>query len=198
MQLPGLLKNISDRIAGLLPGAEARRTAAAAKVAAVEWKEIEYFDEKWQERIKRLAEFVPPGSSVMDLGCGKMWVRNFLVDCVYIPVDYASRGEETIVCDFNKGEFPDRNVDVAFVSGCLEYVENPRWFVDQIVNHADRCVISYCTTEAFPNPVMRSATGWKNSFDAAQIIAMFEEKSMRLIGRDFLPDSGNTLFCFVK
>jgi hypothetical protein len=198
MQLPAILKMLSDQISGLLSGTNTRQSAAVPEAAVVEWKKIEYFDERWQERIKRLAEFVPPGSSVMDLGCGKMWLRNFLVDCDYIPVDYCPRGKDTVVCDFNKGEFPEQSVDVAFVSGCLEYIDHPQWFVDQIESHAQRCVISYCTTDAFPDFVMRSATGWKNHFDRAEIISMFEAKSLRLIGLDFLPDSGNTLFCFQK
>jgi hypothetical protein len=134
----------------------------------------------------------------MDLGCGKMWLHIFLVSCKYFPVDYCQRGEDTIVCDFNKGEFPNLDVDVAFVSGCLEYVEKPQWFINQIARCARGCVISYCVTEAFPDPIQRSAMGWKSSFSTAQIIAMFEDNSMRLIDQDFLPDSGNALFSFVK
>ncbi|MBK9568932.1 MAG: hypothetical protein IPO53_02690 [Chitinophagaceae bacterium] len=39
------------------------------------WQDIEYFDDKWKERIEQMARFIKNGSSVIDLGCGPMWLK---------------------------------------------------------------------------------------------------------------------------
>lgn len=107
-------------------------------------------------------------------------------DCVYIPVDYQARGPETIVCDFNRGEFPDKQADVSFVSGCLEYIENPSWFIEQIAAHSHICVISYCSVEHFDDPAQRAAFTWKNSFDAKELVSLFLAKDMRLTAQNLI------------
>ena len=162
----------------------------------VNWKDIEYFDETWKNRIRQMAAFVPPGSRVLDLGCGEMRLREFLKDCVYIPVDYQTRGPETLVCDFNRGEFPGVLADVCFVSGCLEYIENPAWFIGQIAAHCHLCVISYCSIEHFDDPAQRSAMAWKNNFDAPGVISLFAAKGMTVTAQTFLPELKNTVFRF--
>ena len=69
--------------------------------------------------------------------------------CTYYAVDYKKRGEKSIVCDFNKYEFPIIKVDLCFVSGCLEYIEDYKWFIKEISKISNACVISYCTIENF-------------------------------------------------
>ncbi|PZR81745.1 MAG: hypothetical protein DLM68_17160 [Hyphomicrobiales bacterium] len=165
--------------------------------SAVNWKEIEYFDQTWINRVRKMAAYVPPKSRVLDLGCGEMWLREFLEDCIYIPVDYKTRSAETIVCDFNRCEFPDEQVDVAFVSGCLEYIENPFWFIEEIATHSKICVISYCSTEHFDDPAQRAALGWKNSFGSKELISLFGANDMKLTDETFLQDTKNTIFRFV-
>lgn len=50
----------------------------------------------------------------------------------YIGVDYIKRDDETIVCDFNNGEFPKVQVDTVFVSDVLEYIGDPQWFWEKL------------------------------------------------------------------
>jgi hypothetical protein len=161
-----------------------------------EWKNIEHFDESWKGRIRDMARHVPPHSVVLDLGCGKEWLREFLIDCKYIPVDYQPRSAETVVCDFNRDEFPDAQADVCFVSGCLEYIERPDWFVGEIAAHAPRCVISYCTVESFPDRKDRDALGWKNAMNRLEVVTLFENKGMRLEREE--TSMRNTVFCFAR
>jgi hypothetical protein len=99
----------------------------------------------------------------------------------YVPVDYTDRGPGTVVCDFNKRQFPDIQADVAFVSGCLEYVEDYRWFAEQVAQHVTRCILSYCTTDAFPRLEERRQYAWVNALSRQQVIELFGQAGMRLL-----------------
>lgn len=185
-----------SRLAGRFRWPLVKKEQPSSGKVPVNWKDIEYFDQTWKNRIRQMAVFVPPNCSVLDLGCGEMWLREFLTNCVYIPVDYQARGPETIVCDFNHGEFPDKHADVSFVSGCLEYIEDPPWFIGQIAAHSHACVISYCSIEHFDDPAERAALAWKNSFDAKELISLFRAVDMRVAAQTFLPETKNTVFRF--
>ena len=71
-----------------------------------------------------MAAFIPPGTlSVMDLGCGKMWLKEMLPSGYkYYGIDYTDRGKDSYVFDLNKYAFPAFNCDIIFISGCLEYI----------------------------------------------------------------------------
>jgi len=48
------------------------------------WKEMEYFDPAWKQRIETMAALIPKQSqSVLDLGCGKMWLKDYLLADVH-------------------------------------------------------------------------------------------------------------------
>lgn len=162
------------------------------------WQQIEYFDEAWKQRIRLMVQYIPVNSSVIDLGCGKMWLQEILPKgCAYYPVDYVSRGENTIVCDFNRHEFPTIKADISFVSGCLEYVNDVGWFVECIANQTNSCIISYCTTDFFPNLEERHSRTWVNHFSAQAIVAIFEKKGFALQTQDHTTTQ-NQVFVFVK
>ena len=92
----------------------------------VSWRNIEYFNKKWKVRIEKMSAFVDPNCSVVDLGCGRMWLREYLPKTVrYYPVDYEDRGAGCIVQDFNQYQYPDVDADTAFASGCQEHVNDP-------------------------------------------------------------------------
>jgi hypothetical protein len=127
------------------------------------WQNIEYFDADWKKRICKMAELIGDEKVILDLGCGKMWLRQFLgPEKVYLGCDYVKRDADTIVCDFNKYQFPDCQADLCFVSGCLEYVEDLNWFFDEIARHALVLVVSYCTYELSPDIRLRKSLGWVN------------------------------------
>lgn len=150
-------------------------------IKSTEWKDIEHFDEYWKLRIALMAKYVTPCQSVIDLGCGKMWLREYLAkDNTYIPVDYTERGEGTIICDFNKYQYPPYTANIAFVSGCLEYVKNYCWFINQISTSVSSCVISYCTIDRFPDMYQRRKCGWVNSLSKKKLINIFSKNSMKL------------------
>lgn len=163
-----------------------------------QWRDAEYFDPVWKQRIGQMAKLLPSGEQmkVMDLGCGKMWLKEFLPDRFeYIPVDYTDRGEGTILCDFNNLDFPERDVDVAFVSGCMEYVENFSLFIVQISKHAEHCLISYCSTDYTPDIAVRSARNWVNHLGESEIVTLFRDVGFELVESI---SQENTIFLFSK
>lgn len=162
-----------------------------------EWREIEYFDETWKERLKLMAKYIPEDVTIMDLGCGLMWLKEFIQCKAYYPVDYKKRNEETIVCDFNKQEFPNIKSDYIFIAGCMEYVKNATWFVNKISLHSDNCVMSYCCTDQFQDIDERKKLSWVNHLSKKEIINLFKKNGMKLMAEDKYLQH-NTIFVFVK
>jgi hypothetical protein len=158
------------------------------------WLTIEHFDESWIGRIEAMARFIPVGASVLDLGCGPMWLRELRPDLSYTGVDYTFRGPGSIVADFNKKQFPDKRCDVAFVSGCLEYVRHPQWFIVQVRHRVKRCVLSYCAVDLHGDLPARRRTGWVNDLSIAEIRENFTNQGFSLAVQVEL--DGNIIFVF--
>ena len=160
------------------------------------WSEIEYFNPEWRQRIQEMAQHIEDDESVVDLGCGQMWLRDFLAPGnTYTGVDYRQRGEDTLVCDFNQGEFPDIHADTYFVSGCLEYVVDHEAFIGDISRHCRTCIISYCCVEDFANISLRRHRAWKNDLNRDQLVNVFEQFGMSLKTEN-KTDSKNSIFVF--
>jgi hypothetical protein len=163
-----------------------------------DWQDIEYFDDEWRERIAFMATFITPGSSVMDLGCGKMWLKDYIpADCTYFPVDYCKRSPETIVADFNKKEFPSQHAEILFISGCLEYVRSYEWFISSICRKSDRVILSYCTTNYFPDERERKTRAWKNHLSELKVTELFMENNFQLVHQS-ITKANNSIFVFDK
>lgn len=146
------------------------------------WKDIEYFDEEWKIRIEKMASYIFTGThSIIDLGCGQMWLKQFLpAGCNYFGIDYKYRGEGSFVYDLNQYQYPGFNADVVFVSGCLEYIKDYKWLVNKISLSGKKVIISYCTREQFPNELQRRKLGWVNHLSSIQLIQVFSENKMKL------------------
>lgn len=162
-----------------------------------DWKDLEYFHDSWRNRIGVMARFVPEDSVVLDLGCGRMWLKEILPMRHYLHVDYKQRDEETLVCDFSKNEFPEVQADVAFVSGCLEYVRDHQWFISQISSRVDLCVISYCSTDEVPDLRRRRANAWVNDLSREEVISFFRSAGMELV-HEARFEPNNNIFVFRK
>ena len=141
-----------------------------------EWSEIEYFDETFDKRTKALIDFSDEYigiSDVLDIGCGMMFAKGYLKSKGihnYSGLDYKKRDDNTIVCDLNKKEFYDHEYDLFLIAGCLEYVENPEWFFEQLKKCRKKILISYCTIELNSNLEQRRANAWKNDLCENDIV----------------------------
>lgn len=142
-----------------------------------------------------MAEFIQPNERVIDFGCGQMSLKEYLPkECHYIGVDYKARSAETIVCDFNAYQFPEDGADVAFVSGCLEYIRDYEWFVKQLCRQSDKVIVSYCTMENFPDISERIGRTWVNHLTHDEIINLFAKNDFKISGKT---DATDTIFYFV-
>jgi SAM-dependent methyltransferase len=160
------------------------------------WKQIEYFNPEWKNRIRVMSQYIRRNDSVLDLGCGQMWLKEFLLPSnQYTGVDYQQRDSETIVCDFNRCEFPNVSADVFFVSGCLEYIHDFESFIENIANSCRRCIISYCCMDEFSDIQMRRQRAWVNDLTREQLLEMFFSKGMRLTCEDKTL-TNNAIFIF--
>lgn len=144
-----------------------------------------------------MASFISPSDSVIDLGCGKMWLRSHLNGNAYYAVDYKQRDDNTVVADFNKHEFPNLVADVAFISGALEYVEDCEWFVRQVCSCSKRCIVSYCTTEYYPVLSKRTLKAWKSHLSRSALLELFAKNGMRLEAESTAV-AQNPIFVFSK
>ena len=145
-----------------------------------------------------MSTFINPNDSVLDLGCGKMWLKEYLKETnMYFPSDYIKRSNECEVVDFNKRQFPKISVNVVFASGVLEYVDNPQWFVNEINKCSFRCIISYCSTNYFPDINNRKSLKWVNNFSEVDLIELFTKYNF-VLKEKLLTDTNNSIFVFDK
>lgn len=104
----------------------------------------------WQRRARSLAQLIPCDvKSVMDIGCGECLLKEFLSQNIkYYGVDYQKRTDDTIVCDINKNRLPQIDVDLYYIAGVIEYVENIPQFIKQL-NKAKYVILSKTRNERF-------------------------------------------------
>lgn len=131
------------------------------------------------EKVGALLSRVPPreGLTVGDFGCGKQGLRRYLPPgAVYVPYDYISRSEDTVVIDFNK-ETPARGHDVVVCAGVLEYLDEPLRILRYAASSSSCLILSY---NGFTDSDRRTRNGWKNNIEFAQIEDAVERGGMRV------------------
>jgi hypothetical protein len=135
------------------------------------------WDSRWENdlpvctgRNKRIAELIAPGSSVLDIGAGKMELKGFLKGCRYQPVDFIKRCDETIVCDLN-GIIYLPSCDVAVFSGVLEYIKNIPHVLGKL--NAKTIIASYMVFDMNASLENRRFNGWVNDFTEDEIVKLF-------------------------
>jgi hypothetical protein len=135
------------------------------------------------ERAAFAAQFIPAGARVLELGCGRMALRQFLPNgCRYQGCDLVAREADTVVCDFNAGEFPTQaavQADIIVMLGLLETIVD----VDNFFTHLRFCkrdvVLSYCATD-LTGKCDRAALGWINNFSFFDLARLFDRYGFRI------------------
>jgi SAM-dependent methyltransferase len=106
----------------------------------------------------------------------------------YIGIDFVKRSDKTIICDFNKFEFPDvRDADIVFVMGCYEWVRDGRWLLRKSAG-ALKAGGQFFTTSFYGNYV-KEFTGYKRNWCyfmfPYELILYLKELGLELVdGRD--------------
>jgi len=163
-------------------------------VAGPVWKNFEYFDERWKRRIGQLASLIEDEKVVLDLGCGRMWLKEMLPEDInYIGCDYTNRGPDSLICDFNKKEFPNVKADACFVSGVLEYIDDVDWFLRKISACCNSLIISYCTTDYNPDMTVRKSLNWVNHFTFSELKDKIESKGFVLYKKGKTTDNNELM-----
>lgn len=140
---------------------------------------------KWHRRIVTMSQWIHADDRiVMDLGAGNMHLKHLLpAGAKYIPVDYKKRFDETVVCDFNKGEFPKEFADVIVCAGIIGYIKKPFVFLDQAMHHCKKILLS-CHRDGADNisPIVEYLakhgffmTRQNMDFDEWPLLACFEK-----------------------
>lgn len=153
----------------------------------------------WDYRYRVLVSNLPDKyDSVMDCGAGSMSLKGMIKpDAKYYPIDNTSRNEETIVCDFNAGCFPNIHTDIAFLCGILEYIIDPEGFIGELASHCTSVYLSYNTLDKFPDIKTRLLKGWKNHLLVGDIIKLFHENDFE-VKRHLYTDKTESFLIFAK
>jgi hypothetical protein len=116
--------------------------------------------DRWPGRARSVAQLVPAGSSVIDLGAGAQGLRLQLPrDCTYTPVDLPE-------FDMNRGRWPDGRYDVAIMAGVLEYARWPGAAFRHLHALAPMAIITYSHGGRRRDPA------WVNDLTADEIVVL--------------------------
>lgn len=136
------------------------------------WRE----DVEWTERTKTIAKLIHPYASVLDLGGGFQNLNKYLVSAEYYSMDNYKCTEDTIVADFNNGEFPEiTNCEVDYIvcQGILEYIKDPEKFLREIRKYGKILLITYRESEGTPIE--------RNQFDFSGIRFFIEKEGWEIV-----------------
>lgn len=163
-----------------------------------EWKNIEEFKSNWEIRTKKMALLINTNiDKVIDLGCGECKLKKYISkEVIYYGVDYKKRTNDTIICDFNKYEFPQIPVNensCYFCSGLLEYIEDLKEFLYKM-GGAGQVLVSYCPIEY--NQKNRRNLAWKNGMTVFELVNMFFENGFQCSKSVFV--NNNIILSFNK
>jgi len=163
----------------------------------VHWGNPDNLHATWSYRSERAASYVKAGATILDVGCGKMMIEKMLpAGCRYIPSDLVARDERTIVCDFNKGEYPPYDgASHISVLGVMEYLNDTDAFWRWLSISRARIIFSYVPLNpAFPSD-RRRAMGWINDFSGSDIIQLANRAGYALTAQENIPPD-TLLFVF--
>ncbi|MGC6172952.1 hypothetical protein [Lacrimispora sp. 38-1] len=139
--------------------------------------------------------------SVVDYGAGQMYLKTFLSkDVKYYPIDYMKRFDDTIVCDLNKGNFPDLQADVAVLNGVLEFLITAEDLIKHVCEKTkNMIIISYMTVDKFPNITGRRTSGYLSDLTELKIIHLLDDGGFKLVKKESDPlDNTDTIYLFEK
>jgi len=164
-----VIGRVKETLATLVAGgaageAERRRNVIIHRETDLErWSNPAQLEEAWTRRFALAADFIPAGSTVLDLGCGAMVLeRSLPPGCRYLTCDAVRRDERSVVRDFNRGELPPKaGATIVTLLGVLEYIYDWKAFLQRVREYQLPVVLSYCPADQTSN-LDRAALGWVN------------------------------------
>lgn len=115
----------------------------------------------------------------MDLGSGPEFLREFLSEKIdYFPVDYLAKTPNTIIRDFNKGEFLNKRVDVIIMAGLLGYIYDLDKFIEISAQNTDCIIASYMFPDLYPSELGK--TIHVNCLNQKQLFKIFKKYGFKI------------------
>lgn len=131
------------------------------------WAQMASLATQWDARAAMAAEWIPAGSSVLDVGAGAMALEQLLKPgSRYQPADVVARREGCFVVDLNRGDFPPGTYDWITFLGVLEYVHDVDAALVKARGAAPRMIVTYCTYLPGSDVQARRGMGWVNELTA--------------------------------
>lgn len=138
------------------------------------WGRRESHSYSWEERARRVAGLIAPNSSVLDLGCGRMFLRRFLpAGCRYVPADLPRWSEDVIVVDLDQGQFPGGQYDMVVILNVLEYLKDPLGTLRGAREHGSHAIVSYAHPIDGRGRDQRRARRWLNDLSVRDLHTIF-------------------------
>jgi hypothetical protein len=145
------------------------------------WAQLDSLATQWDARAAMAAEWISPGSRVLDIGAGAMALGSALQPgCTYQPADVVERRPGCFVVDLNLGQFPPGAYDYVTFLGVLEYVHDVDAVLARAALAAPRMIVTYCTFVTGGDVAIRRGMGWVNELTAAQFTGALERCGWRI------------------
>jgi hypothetical protein len=154
----------------------------------------------WDFRNEKIASFIPPNSSVLDLGCGAQTLRKHIISpSYYQPCDLIKSTDDVILCDFNSAIYPEfrQKFSHVIVSGVLEYIIDYRNFIKFAVQCGDKLIISYNLLIDGSSKAQRMTNNWVNHLSRNQLESYFHELGLEIVCLHFY-ESSEIIYCLSK
>jgi hypothetical protein len=186
----GLLQQVDEALRAEW-GDAIGKVDAAVHTDIGRWSNPDSLEASWNSRAQIVAQYIPDGARVLDIGCGKMVLEQFLpLHCAYQPCDLVARDERTIICDLNKMEFPVDAIsraDIITLLGVIEYVIDLPALFSQLHASGRRVVVTYHTTNMTVG-LNRNALGWLNNLSNNEIAKLFVDAGFSVTNMEKLSD----------
>ena len=142
------------------------------------WSNAASHRPEWETRAALAAKWIAPRSRVLDLGCGRMRLRDMLPPgCIYTPADLEPLSPGVQKVDLNRREFPNGSYDYVVLLGVLGYLHEPAAVLHRARAHADRLIVSYKVAKKRGRKTLqrRWRDGYFNDFDDRMLADVFAE-----------------------
>jgi FkbM family methyltransferase len=184
-----------------IPMTSAERVALTNALASVggsdggRWADPASLLGAWDGRAARVADHIPRGAHVLDVGAGAMALRRFLDASVrYTPADLVAREPGCLVADLNQGQFPEGRYDYVTMLGVLEYLHDVPAVLRRARAAAPRAILTY-SLFAGENRDNRRSLGWFNDYTAEELTHLLAESDWYVSSVEAIENNQVILIC---
>lgn len=93
----------------------------------------------WSDRWAFVKNYIPNNVDIVDFGCGNKEALDYIQARRYLGIDCLPDAD--VVADLNAPIEINDKFDVALLLGVLEYVKDPEYTLNNIVDYADHFVV---------------------------------------------------------